>query len=242
MKFSFSRESFQILLVVMGFGWGVYTFVWSEYIFSRLQPPRLELDSGITEVGNDGSDLASLAFKLSNPGVRSVYAYNARWFLYDLGRQNPGSELDFASRVRGVVRDAGPHVELSSRLVRRRLIAAGSLFDSSVFPAGMSHDISFLITLPSQASELNLVVFLPHGFHASTPRGDFRLSYADDSAKRWVPILCPFSALSDFSVNSCIFQDDDRFARISRESGIDVLGVNVDFPLGGRSSTIRIRS
>ncbi len=241
MKIRISRESLQVLLVVMTFGWGVYTFVWREYLFPLLQPPRLELDSQITEVGPDGSDLVKLSFELSNPGVRTVYIHNARWFLYQLGRQNPGPDRDFNVRVGEVVRAAGDHVELSSRLIRGRLIAAGPLFDGSSFPAGLSRDVSALIKLPPKSKELSLVVYIPHGFRDSRLHGRPSFVYHDDSAQGWTPFLCPSSSGGDVTLASCISSRSPAFSAAAEDQGLSLLDVDLHFPVGGRSSTVRLK-
>lgn len=241
MKLRISREPLQVLLVVMTFGWGVYTFVWREYLFPLLQPPRLELDSQITEVGADGSGLVKLSFVLSNPGVRTVYIHNARWFLYELGRQNPGPDRDFNVRVGEVVRVADDHVELSSRLIRGRLIAAGSLFDGSSFPAGLSRDVSDLIKLPPESKELSLVVYIPHGFRDLRLRGRSLFVYHDYSAQGWTPFLCPSSPGGDVPLASCISSRSHDFSAAAEDQGLSLLDVDLHFPVGGRSSTVRVK-
>ena len=249
MKLRISRESLQVLLVVMTFGWGVYTFVWREYLFPLLQPPRLELDSQITEVGPDGSHLVKLSFNLSNPGVRTVYIRNARWFLYELGRQNPGPDRDFNVRIGEVVRAAGDHVEvvraagdhveLSSKLIRGRLIAAGPLFDGSSFPAGLSRDISALIKLPPKSQELSLLVYIPHGFRDSRLHGRSSFVYHDDSVQGWAPFLCPSSSGGDVPLASCVSSRSPAFSAAAEDQGLSLLDVDLHFPVGGRSSTVR---
>lgn len=241
MRFRLSRESLQVLLVVMTFGWGVYTFVWREYLFPLLQPPRMELDSQISEVGPDGSGLIKLSFVLSNPGVRTVYIQNARWFLYELGRQNPGPDADFGARVGEVVREAGSHVELSSRLIRGRLIAAGSLFDGSSFPAGLSRDVSALIKLPPNSKELSLVVYIPHGFKDSRLHSGSSVVYRDAPGQGWAPFLCPASSGGDLPVASCISSRSPAFSAAAEDQGVSLLDVDQHFPVGGRSSTVKVK-
>ena len=219
----------------------MYTFVWREYLFPLLQPPRMELDSQISEVGPDGSGLIKLSFVLSNPGVRTVYIQNARWFLYELGRQNPGPDTDFSARVGEVIREAGAHVELSSRLIRGRLIAAGPLFDGSSFPTGLSRDASALIKLPPNSKELSLVVYIPHGFNDSRLHSRSSIVYHDDLARGWAPYLCPASSGGDLPVASCISSRSPSFSSAAEDQGLSLLDVDLHFPVGGRSSTVRLK-
>lgn len=144
--------------------------------------------------------------------MRTVCIHNARWFLYELGRQNPGPDRDFNVRVGEVVRADGDHVELSSRLIRGRLIAAGPLFDGSSFPAGLSRDVSALIKLPPKSKELSLLVYIPHGFRDSRLHGRSSFVYHDDSVQGSAPFLCPSSSGGDVPLASCVSSRSPAFS------------------------------
>lgn len=127
----FSAQAIQLTIVVLGFGWGVYTFVWQQYIAKLLEPPRVEIAPQIDDVGlvKDGLNLIRLDFKVVNPNLRVVYVNNSRWALYALRRRTDGVQQSFGDRLKTFNRDpdSRKHVELTSIVSRGQLLAVGTL-------------------------------------------------------------------------------------------------------------------
>ena len=71
-RLGFSQQAIQLTVVVLTFSWGVYTFVWREYLLPRLQPASLDITTSVEEVGAEGSDLLRITFNVSNPAVLSL--------------------------------------------------------------------------------------------------------------------------------------------------------------------------
>ena len=215
MKFpGISAQVIQLTILVLGFGWGVYTFVWQQYISKLLEQPRVEIAPGIEDVGSIEDGLIRLDFKILNPNLRDVYVGNSRWALYALRRRSDGVQQSFRERLKNFNRVSGhkQHVEWASIATRGQLLAVGPLFAHASLPSGFSRKESVLVKIPENVRELNVAILFPHSFRQSLALSEWTYSLNDKGELN--ALFCPEHSqdkrLSSNAVN-CISPRSDRF-------------------------------
>lgn len=215
MKFpKISPQAIQLTILVLGFGWGVYTFVWQQYISKLLEQPRVEITPGIENVGSIEDGLIRLDFKILNPNLRDVYVGNSRWALYALRRRSDGVQQSFRERLKSFNRVSGrkEHVEWASIATRGQLLAVGSLFAHASLPSGFSRKESVLVKIPKNVRELNVAILFPHSFRQSLARSEWQYSLNDNGELN--ALFCPEHSQvkqSSSKIVNCISPRSDRF-------------------------------
>lgn len=209
-----SSQAIQPTILVLGFGWGVYTFVWQQYISKLLEQPRVEITPEIEDVGSTEDGLIHLDFKVLNPNLRDVYVGDSRWALYALRRRSDSVQESFDDRLKSFNRvpDSKQHVEWASIASRGQLLAVGTLFAHASLPSGFSRKESVLVKIPQNVRELNLVILFPHSFRKSLSRLGW--TYRLNENGELTPRYCIKSVRNNgmhSQKNHCISPDSDRF-------------------------------
>lgn len=233
-RFKLSQQAIQLAVVVLTFSWGVYTFVWREYLLPRLQPASLDITTSVEEVGAAGSDLLRLTFKVSNPAVLSNHVYAGRWVLYGLKRLPPGDGRGFQRRLDSFLANGGAHVERASVVDRGELLATGELFSDSNFEAGQSRQDTVVIKVPSTTREVILNTFMPYGLEAASAPAPARVSYQLSTSEGLTPVLCR-------SAEPCTALSSENWNKPSLTAGLQLLFHEETFALGSRPTSIRLR-
>lgn len=209
-----SSQAIQPTILVLGFSWGVYTFVWQQYISKLLERPRVEITPRIEDVSSIKNRLIRLDFKILNPNLRDVYVGDSRWALYAIRRRSDGVQQSFGERLKNFNRVSSPkhHVEWASIATRGQLLAVGPLFAHASLPSGFSRNESVLVKIPENVRELNLAILFPHSFRQSLARSKWTYSLNEHGELNGV--FCPDHSqdkrLSSKAVD-CISPGSDGF-------------------------------
>lgn len=209
-----SAQAIKLTILVLGFSWGVYTFVWQQYISKLLEQPRVEIVPGIEDVGSIKDGLIRLDFKILNPNLRDVYVGDSRWALYALRRRSDGVQQSFGERLKNFnrVSSTKQHVEWASIATRGQLLAVGPLLTHASLPSGYSRKESVLVKIPENVRELNVAILFPHSFRQSLARSKWMYGLNENGELNGV--VCPYHSqdkrLSSKTVD-CISPGSDGF-------------------------------
>ena len=233
-RLGFSQQAIQLTVVVLTFSWGVYTFVWREYLLPRLQPASLDITTSVEEVGAEGTDLLRITFNVSNPAVLSNHIHAGRWVLYELKRLPPGDGKGFQERLDNFLANGKAHVERASVVDRGKLLATGELFSNSNFEAGQSRQDTVVIKVPASTREVLLNTFMPYGLESASNQATPSVSYELNASAGLTPVLCR-------TTETCTALDSEDWNKPSFSSGLRLLFHEESFALGARPKSIRLR-
>lgn len=158
-----SLEKLKNIVLVLGFGWAIYTFIWKEHLSYELMPPKLQISTSAQMVRRGTPyNLVKLSFKAVNTGSQSVNLLSDLWSLYEVNHKvllSVDDDKGFDNRIRVFLMDGADDdkIERASATQYGRVLAVGSLGWRTLQPSE-SQTVSTLVTLPSSSREIYLSI------------------------------------------------------------------------------------
>ena len=165
-----SLEKIKDIVLVLGFGWAIYTFIWKEHLSYEFMPPRLQISTSAQMVRRGYPyNLVKLSFKAVNTGSQSLNLLSDLWSVYEVNHKVlPSIDDDkvFDKRIRWFLKNGADEekIERASSTQYGRALAVGSLGWRTLQPSE-SQTVSTLVTLPSSSRDIYLSIRTPYSKH-----------------------------------------------------------------------------
>ena len=214
------------VVLVLGFGWAVYTFIWKEHLSREFLPPRLQISTSAQMVRRgDPYHLVKLSFKAVNTGERSVNLLSDLWFVYQIDHTIPSpatNDQSFDQSIRSFLQNGADDdkIERASTTRYGPVLAVGSLGWHSLQP-GESQTLSTLVTLPSSSRDIDLAIRTPYS-KVLNRNSDLWIDwqYAGFHKPIQAKVCIPADKPSAHEKWQCFLEGSGEYRRIIDQNGI----------------------
>jgi hypothetical protein len=156
----------QLLAIVVGSLWAVYTFYWQAILVPGWAPAHINLEVTLTpvpdrQVAAEGRDM-SLTFRAINPSGRKLYLLRNLWLLQGLKRHALPADAGFLGRADAALgSDPLAQTEHGVQVEPMAIQAAGAIFSDEVIQPNESISRAVVVRLPLDLDAAEITLILP---------------------------------------------------------------------------------